>query len=352
MKNAERIQAFNQEYSSALERYLASPDEAGLQQAYEIGRKAVTEGLGVLDVANAYQEALVTALFRYFALGDRKQISTAAASFFAESLSSFEMTHRSFREANDSLQRLNEALERRVKERTQELENVNRELNDFAHIVSHDLKAPLSALQSVCELLVAECSDKLDSEDRELLDMLTNCGKRMQRLIDGILQYSKAGRIAEDRLPVNLNKLVQEVLEMLAPPQNIEIEVCPLPTIVCERVRIQQVFQNLLSNAVKYQDKPQGMIRVSCKDTGRHWDFTITDNGRGIPESSLDKIFQLFVSIGGPANGNSTGVGLAVVKKLVEMYGGSIHVESKVGSGSSFSFTLPKAAREAPLVDL
>lgn len=342
MSNKDRIQEFTRQYASALQGYLTSSNEAGLEQAYETGRSAMVEGLGVLDLAAAYQESLLTLLSQDLLPEERKRIAASASTFFVESLSSFEMTHRSFREANASLQKLNEALERRVKERTAELENVNRELNDFAHIVSHDLKAPLSALQSIGDLFAAECSGRLDEEGRELLDMLMNCTVRMQRLIDGILQYSKAGRIGEDRIEVDLNKLVSEVLEMLAPPPHIDIQIGPLPVILCEKTRIQQVFQNLLSNAVKYQDKSKGEIKVFCEDQDYQWKFTVADNGRGIPESHREKIFQLFVTLNGPANGASTGVGLAVIKKIVEMYGGKVHVESKIGVGSSFSFTLPK----------
>lgn len=341
MSNKQKVDEFTRQYTSALQDYLVSNSEAGLEKAYEIGRSAMAEGLGVLDVASAYHESFV-ALLSLLAPEERKRLAASAAMFLAESLSSFEMTHRSFREANASLQKMNEALERRVKERTSELESVNRELNDFAHIVSHDLKAPLSALQSIADLFTDECSDRLDEEGRELLGMLTKCTIRMQKLIDGILQYSKAGRIGEDRIEVDLNRLVKEVLEMLGPPGGIEITIGKLPVILCEKTRIQQVFQNLLSNAVKYQDKPDGKITISSEELGHRWKFTISDNGRGIPAPDLEKIFQLFVALDRPANGTSTGVGLAVVKKIIEMYGGRVHVESQVGVGSAFSFTLPK----------
>nr|QBM02867.1 adaptive-response sensory-kinase SasA [uncultured archaeon] len=225
----------------------------------------------------------------------------------------------------------------------QELERVNKELSDFAYIVSHDLKAPLRGINTLVNWILADSDNKFSAESKEQMQLLLNRVDRMHNLIDGILQYSKVGRVKEEKAQVNLNELVPEIIDLIAPPQNITIAIeNELPVIECEKTRIFQVFQNLLSNAVKYMDKPQGQIRVGCIEEEDCWKFSVTDNGPGIEEKYFDKIFQMFQTLSRRDDVESTGVGLTVVKKIVDMYGGRIWVESKVGEGSVFLFTLPK----------
>jgi two-component system, LuxR family, sensor kinase FixL len=227
----------------------------------------------------------------------------------------------------------------------QELESANEELKNFAYVVSHDLKAPLRAISSLADWLATDYADKLDDEGKEHLRLLTNRVRRMDGLIDGILQYSRVGRVKEAVVAVNLDRVVREVLDSLAPPASITVSIDnPLPTIMSEPTRIQQVFQNLLSNAIKYMDKPAGEIHVACNAEGRQWKFSISDNGPGIKQQHFEKIFQLFQTLAPRDRVESSGVGLALVKKIVEMYGGQIQVDSTVGTGSTFSFTLPRAS--------
>jgi two-component system, LuxR family, sensor kinase FixL len=226
---------------------------------------------------------------------------------------------------------------------TREVAAANKELNDFAHVVSHDLKAPLRAIDTLAGWLGESCVDRLSAEEREQLDLLQGRVKRMHNLIEGVLQYSRAGRVREKQVEVSLSEMLPEVIDLLGPPAHIKVRIeTPLPTISAERTRIEQVFQNLLSNAVKYNDKPEGLIRVGGIDDGEHWRFYVTDNGLGIEEKDFERIFQIFQT-GKPRDQvESTGVGLAVVKRAVEMYGGRVWVESKFGEGSTFSFTYPK----------
>jgi len=225
----------------------------------------------------------------------------------------------------------------------EEIESVNRELRDFAYVVSHDLKAPLRGIDTLAKWILADYADKFDQEGKEQMDLLLNRVERMHNLIDGILHYSRIGRVKEEKTEVDLNELVPDIIDILAPPENITITIeNELPVIECEATRITQVFQNLLSNAVKYIDKPQGRIRVGCVEEESCWQFSVTDNGPGIEERYFEKIFQMFQTLSPRDEVESTGVGLTVVKKIVEMYGGRIWVESKVGEGSVFLFTLPK----------
>ena len=165
----------------------------------------------------------------------------------------------------------------------------------------------------------------------------------MDALIDGILQYSRVGRVRETVADVDLNEIVNEALAMLAPPPHIEVEIAPdLPRVRAERTRMLQLFQNLLSNAIKYLDKPEGLIRVGRVEHEDEWEFSISDNGPGIEPRHFQRIFQLFQTLAPRDRVESTGVGLALVKKIVELYGGRVWVESQPGTGSTFYFTLPK----------
>jgi signal transduction histidine kinase len=148
------------------------------------------------------------------------------------------------------------------------------------------------------------------------------------------------GRSVED---IDANEIVAEVIEQIAAPRHIEIRVeGRLPVVPCEKIPLMQIFMNLISNAVKYMDKPKGEIRVSAADDGDFWKFTVVDNGMGIEERYFDRIFQMFQTLAPSHDGQSTGIGLAVVKKIVQMHGGTVGVKSELGRGSTFFFTLPK----------
>ena len=225
-----------------------------------------------------------------------------------------------------------------------ELESANEELTSFAYVVSHDLKAPLRAIGSLADWISTDQSEKLDAEGKEHLRLLIQRTRRMDSLIDGILQYSRVGRVREAVVAVDVNAIVQEALAMLAPPPHIHVEVASeLPTVRAERTRILQLFQNLLSNAIKYLDKPEGLIRVGCVGHDREWEFSVSDNGQGIETRHFKRIFQLFQTLAPKDRVESTGVGLSLVKKIVEMYGGRVWIESQPGIGSTFFFTLPRS---------
>ncbi|ADE13053.1 sensor histidine kinase [Sideroxydans lithotrophicus] len=225
----------------------------------------------------------------------------------------------------------------------QELGSANEELNNFAYVVSHDLKAPLRGISSLADWLSTDYADKFDEDGKEQMRLLINRVHRMDGLIDGILLYSRVGRVKETMTAVDIGRLVPEVIDLLAPPANIAVTIeDPLPTVMAEPTRIQQLFQNLLSNAIKYMDKPEGRIRINCCAEGKQWKFSVSDNGPGIKQQHFEKIFQLFQTLAPRDRVESSGVGLALVKKIVEMYGGTIWVESVVGEGSTFFFTLPR----------
>lgn len=228
-----------------------------------------------------------------------------------------------------------------------DLAHVNRELKDFAYIVSHDLKAPLRGIRALADWLSTDYSDALDSEGQEQLRLLVNRVDRMHDLIEGILQYSRVGRIKDEIVPVDLGELIPSVIDMLAPPEHITITVQEnLPIIHAEHTKALQVFQNLLSNAIKYMDKPAGHIEIHCTDVDGVWEFSVSDNGPGIEQKHFQTIFQMFQTLSPRDGFESTGIGLTLVKKIVEIHGGTIWVESEPGKGSTFLFTLPHKQEE------
>jgi len=241
--------------------------------------------------------------------------------------------------AERALARANEHLAEIVAE----LRRSNKELQDFAYVTAHDLKAPLRGIGTLTDWITSDYADRFDEQGREQLRLLKGRVTRMSELIDSILHYSEIGRTSKRVEQVDLNTLIQEVVEQLSPPEHIVITVDPnLPALMSEKVRLIQLFQNLIGNAIKYMDKPQGHIQVTCSSQEGYWKFGVADNGPGIAEKYFTKIFQMFQTLTRRDELESTGIGLAVVKKIVDLYGGNVWVESKVGEGTTFYFTLPK----------
>ncbi|MGD2094256.1 MAG: PAS domain S-box protein [Phycisphaerales bacterium] len=244
------------------------------------------------------------------------------------------------RRAEEALQLLNVELEATV----EKLSITNRELADFAYVTAHDLKAPLRAIGSLTGIIAVDYADKLDERGKELLDKLVGRTVRMSNQINSILQYSEIGQIEEIRGNTDLNIVVSEVISNIDVPENVEVTIeNELPVVICDKTRISQVFQNLVDNAIKHMDKPQGWVGISCVEEDEWFKFSVSDNGSGIDEKYFGKIFQIFQTLTRRDEREATGVGLTMVKKIIEISGGKIWVESKPGQGSTFFFTLPKA---------
>lgn len=224
-----------------------------------------------------------------------------------------------------------------------QLESVNKELGDFTYTVSHDLKAPLRGIDLLAGWIAEDCGDKLDEEGEKRLGMLQARVRKMHALINGILEYSRIGRTEEDIVEFDLDSVLTEVIESLQPPSHIQIEVQKdLPLLCGSRVRIEQLFQNLLGNAIKYMDKSEGKIKVGCEAEGAFWRFSVSDNGPGIEKKYHERIFEFSQTLGQTKKSDSTGIGLSLVKKIVELYGGKVWLRSERGQGSAFYFTFPK----------
>ncbi len=232
-----------------------------------------------------------------------------------------------------------------------ELERANADLQDFAYIVSHDLKAPLRGISSLANWLSEDYSTALDEKGRNYLDKMLARTKRMHNFIEGILRYSRVGRVEFDPKRLDVGAVVREVIDFLLVPENFSVNVEEtLPAVVYDKTFLVEVLQNLIGNAIKHLGKPKGNIVVSCKDKNEFWEFCIRDNGIGIEERHFERIFQIFQTLKPRSEVESTGIGLSLVKKIVERNGGAVRVESTVGAFSAFYFTVPKRSESVMAV--
>jgi signal transduction histidine kinase/HAMP domain-containing protein len=243
------------------------------------------------------------------------------------------------KKAEEALARANENLAESVRD----LQRSNKELQDFAHVTAHDLKAPLRGIGTLTDWIMSDYADKLDEQGQQNLQMLKGRVSRMSELIDSILHYSEIGRTTQRIDHVDVNALLAEIVDQLAVPPDIEVAIANnMPVVMSERIRLGQIFQNLIGNAVKYMDKPQGRIEVGYTRIDGFLRFHVSDNGPGINRKYFQKVFQMFQTLTRRDERESTGIGLAVVKKIVELYDGNVWIESEMGKGTTFYFTLPE----------
>jgi signal transduction histidine kinase len=259
------------------------------------------------------------------------------------------------------LARLNAELEERVAERTTDLQRANenlialnaeltrsnRDLDDFAYIASHDLREPLRGIHNYSHFLLEDYSDKLDAEGGDRLRTLVRLSQHMEALIDSLLHYSRINRTGPARVEVNLTQVVQDAMDMLKTridANSVQVR-CPstLPSVRGDRAQLTEAIVNLLSNAIKYNDKAEKWVEIGvCHNDAPDEPsaFFVRDNGIGIAPEYCDKIFEIFRRLH-PKNdfGGGMGVGLTVVKKIIEHHGGRVWVDSTVGNGTTFFFT-------------
>lgn len=230
---------------------------------------------------------------------------------------------------------------------SRQLERSNKELNDFAYVVSHDLKAPLRGIGTIAEFLHRDYAEKLDEEGQLYINKLIERVKRMYKLIDGILQYSRVGRLQEEVKRVDLHEVVEEIIQFVSPPPNFSMQIVSrLPSLYLDEARIAQVFQNLLDNAIKFNDKEYGEIEIDCSKKGDTFLFAVSDNGMGIDERWHSNIFQIFQTLSSTKDSENTGIGLPLVKKIISQYGGQVWLKSQPEVGTVFYFTLPASLAE------
>jgi PAS domain S-box-containing protein len=235
-------------------------------------------------------------------------------------------------------------MERALQLRTDDLVRSNAELEQFAYVASHDLQEPLRAVASYTQLLDRRYKGRLDEEADKFIDRITGAVARMQRLIQDLFAYSRVGRPDDTRSVVDCNVLVQQVVEDLnaaISESGAEVSWDELPTVRVEALQMRQLFQNLVGNALKFRGGAAPRIHISAKRNGDGWLYSVRDNGIGIEPQYFDRIFVIFQRLHSRRAYAGTGLGLALCKKIVERHGGRIWVESEIGKGSAFFFSLP-----------
>jgi signal transduction histidine kinase len=225
--------------------------------------------------------------------------------------------------------------------KNRELELRNRDLDDFAHAVSHDLRAPLRAMHGRLEEAYGQLGAGDAAGARASLDVVSQRVRHMFELIEGVLRLAEAGRRRAPAAAVDLREVVTEVVSSLDVPPGFEVRLPrTFPSVLAERAALVQVFQNLIDNAIKHHHRGSGVVELGWRDLGPALEFTVSDDGPGIPATGRERAFQMFQTLG--TRPGSTGIGLALVRKVVEAQGGAIHVESSPTAGACFRFTWPK----------
>ena len=343
-------------------------------QAATVGTVFLASGLVALLLSSGLQRLISRPILDLAetarAVSERQDYSIRARKRSADELGrlvdAFNQMLVQIQERDSELLRAKEDLEERVRDRTRELERRNEELHqsnkdldDFAYIASHDLKEPLRGIHNFSSFLIEDYADKLDDEGRSKLETLMRLTRRMETLIDSLLQFSRLGRVDLAIDQVDLNEIVAEVLESLAislQESSTQVRIPKrLPTVRADRARVGEIFYNLVVNAVKYNDKPEKWIEIGAlikegteegteedtQEAGQPPVFYVRDNGIGIAEKHHDSVFRIFKRLHGRDKfGGGTGAGLTIAKKIVERHHGRIWLESSAGEGTTFYFTL------------
>ena len=224
-----------------------------------------------------------------------------------------------------------------------QLEKRNQELDQFAYVTSHDLKAPLRAIANLSEWIEEDIEDKLDDDTRHQMTLLRGRVHRMEALINGLLEYSRVGRLQAEPEMISVGDLLAEIIDSLAPPPQFTIAIEEMPTLKTRRLPLQQVFTNLISNAIKHHNRPNGWIGISAKDKGKFYEFAVADDGPGIAPEYQEKVFVIFQTLQARDKSENTGIGLSIVKKIIDSQGERIDLTSAPDQGATFRFTWSKS---------
>ena len=234
--------------------------------------------------------------------------------------------------------------EYRLKNAMDDLKRSNEELQQFAYAASHDLKEPLRAIISYSQLLEEYYRDKIDIEGKKFLDFILEGSYRMKKLIEDLLAYSRIATQNKTLKLTNLNDVLKDVLLNLqeaTKETGAVINYGKLPILAVNETQIMQLFQNLISNAIKFQSDEIPNINISAEQKNNIWEFSVKDNGIGIEPEFFDRIFKIFQRLHTREEYPGSGIGLAICKRIVQMHGGKIWVDSEIGKGSTFYFTIP-----------
>jgi len=236
-----------------------------------------------------------------------------------------------------------ESVSVRLAEQSRELVERNKELDRFASVASHDLKAPLRGIVNLAEWISEDVGDQLPEVSRDHLQKLRARASRLTDLLDGLLEYSRAPRGGIEPEHIDTREMIQNIADLLSPPEGIKITFQgDAPSLHAPRAPLEQVFRNLLENSIKHHGGEVGRIDVFCRELPEHYEFTVQDDGQGIELESHERIFEMFQTLKPRDEVEGSGMGLAIIKKIVSVYGGQVALDSEPGRGAAFRFTWPK----------
>jgi light-regulated signal transduction histidine kinase (bacteriophytochrome) len=336
------IKGLGHEYISALETYLKAGtdgDESALSRAYELGRRAMVDGLGVLDMAVLHRAA-VDVLVVSAPASDQPRFARAAADFFNELLSPFEMSFRGYRGANEELRRLNESL----REQKEAIEIVNRELESFSYSVSHDLRAPLRTINGYSQILLEDFADALGDDGKKCLRYVREATQHMGQLIDDLLSLARVTRTEIHRVDVDVSALARRISEQLraaSPERDGHFTIEDGVQGNGDSGLLTVLLENLLGNAWKFTSKrKQAQITFGCEERDGKPTYFVEDNGAGFDMACAAKLFGAFQRLHSVSEFEGSGIGLATVQRVVHRHDGHVWAEAKIDSGATFYFTL------------
>jgi signal transduction histidine kinase len=330
-----------------------------ISRSITIPLSAITAAARNLSGGDIDAGALSGIALRRDEIGILARTFTLMAGQLMETLEGLHRSHveleKRVKERTNELQQSNEKLGNEIEERrqaeaklllrSQELTRSNTELEQFAYVASHDLQEPLRMVASYVQLIEKRYQDKLDSDGREFIEFAVDGAKRMRVLIEDLLAYSRITTRAKPFQSTDFEEVLETVtdnLQMVIRESGAQITHSPLPTVSGDVTQLTQLFQNLLSNAIKFRRDTTPEVHIHAEPQEDYWLISVQDNGIGIEAQHLDRIFLLFQRLHGRGAYPGTGLGLAICRKIVERHGGTIWVESETGSGSKFSFTIPK----------
>jgi light-regulated signal transduction histidine kinase (bacteriophytochrome) len=334
-----RSAGFGKVYVSALETYLLARDEEALSRGYELGREAMRSGLGVLEVANLHQAAL-SVLAVATTSANQQQTAQAAADFFSELLSPFEMSFRGYRAANEELQRLNDSL----RQQKEAVELANRELESFSYTVSHDLRSPLRSINGFSEILLEDFGAVLGNDGRRHLEKVRESARYMGQLIEDLLSLARVTRSAVQHADVDLTAVAHRIaawLRSASPERDAELVIDEGVRARGDPTLLAVMVENLMSNAWKFTSKrADAKIRFGRDDRDGKPVYFVSDNGVGFDMASAQNLFMPFQRLHTRGEFEGTGIGLATVRRVVQRHDGKVWAESEIGNGATFYFTL------------
>jgi len=248
----------------------------------------------------------------------------------------------------ENIREFNRILELQVSERTAALREANRDLEEFAYVASHDLKAPLRVIDNCSRWIEEDLEEHLSGETRDNMNLLRKRVRRMEKLLDDLLDYARIGRVTDSRYAETIagDAMIRNVLELLAPGSFAVNVSARFAAIEVRAMPLQQVLLNLIGNAIKHHDKGTGRIEVTVEDRGPLYEFAVSDDGPGIPAQFHNQVFKMFQTLRPRDQVEGSGMGLAMARRYVEVSGGKLDLESEEGKGSTFRFTWPKQPRE------